>query len=1630
MLSKNNKQKQTNDTNVSINTFLSKKERHIYNIERDSQYAMLQQQLLTPKRYGDSITISMISHNSYIREEFHRNWPSLTIYDQQDEDHTPTPKNYKNIKNKLLSFKKFLTTKFNIKEGEIAYCHVICPSQTYPKYEDIIFNNTITECEKYFQNKEFVLQSCSTDGDNIDKGFLFIQKLFFQRLTQKLKVNKHYVEEHQSWLLKLFEDIIFLYREIYDRYKTSTLTNDSMMRIISAFIRLRTNKPTIQAIVESELFTKIKDTFLGLSTQSEDEFENETFDFINGVGSCRDFLDKFEMIKDSQLYKKLYKLSLYILSSSLFEKLGFTFSNMGYTVFEAEAIKKRHHLGANFILTLADTVIFLCERGFQIIKTGNFQHLYHSGSTYVEFFEIANKLKRQSHLLTNPEIHGFNESSFRAELDDNIEKGENIYKHSSKMSASEQRFVRNMVDDLLFIRCDLCTKRAAREHRKAPFSILLQGESNIGKSTITQIFYNQFARIKNLDSDPSFCYTRNPVANFWDGFVTSQWGLVLDDIAAIHPNKAPNGDPSLMELIQIINNVPFVPDQADLANKGRTPMKCKFVVATSNVKNLNAHNYFSHPSAVQRRLPFIITPIVKAEFATDDGSLDSNKTIFIDNKFPDYWHFKVEKVIPRKTTSNSKVANYEILLETDSIIDMLRWFNNAVKNFDENQDIVTESVNALRNIEICDNCFLPKDHCDCEIQTCDQVINDISFISKYFVRFMIAICSSFIFNFIDKLLYKYIWYQILKLNFWNFLSNKIKNNFTKQRIYNLGEKIKTSIGYPVVLGSIITIVGVAVTLSKYTNLFSKKQGGTSSTTGKAPDVTDDVRENVWYKNDFQLSSFDLTPNTLSSKNMTRDQFSLIVSKNLVFFRLFVETGKVRNSRAFCIVGQKYLTNNHNIPPFEGTRILEVISCNAKDGVNINLRIYISESQIVRDIENDILIITIPNLPPRKSILPYFTSEKLDIKTKGYYLYRESDGSLAYNNMNIIKRDNVKNLIISGFQGSLLYGTTATTTQLGDCGALLIGETVKGYILMGIHVLGSTFGKNVGAVHLTQEIIKKSLEEDMYTVQGGEPKISSQSAQRHVVSLHHKSVFRYLEQGTAAVHGSFTGFRPTHKSCVEISPMAHYLSQYGYKIKYGAPIMKGWEPWRIAAQDMVNPVIDIDHAIINKCVDTFSADILSQIPDLSGVHVYDDFTAINGAQGVAYVDKINRNTSAGNPWKKSKKYFMKSCPPKNGMDDPVDIDDEIKTNMDKIIDDYHNNKRAMPNFCAHLKDEAVSFKKIKMAKTRVFAGAPFDWSLIVRKYYLSAIRLIQNNRFIFESAPGTIAQSYEWTDTYNYITQFGVDRVVAGDYKAFDKRMSPVFILASFKILKNICIASGNFKSDDIKVLDGIAQDTAFPLMDFNGDLIQFYNSNPSGHPLTVIINGLCNSLYMRYAYYKLNPRKEVLSFKNNVSLLTYGDDNIMSVSNNIDWFTHTTIAEAFSKMGITYTMADKEAKSIPFINIKDASFLKRTWVYNEEIDAYLAPLDHDSIEKMLMVWTKSKSISYEEQAIAVISSAIREYFFYGKQTFRNKTAILKDLVRELDIEDWLHDGVFPSWSCLVDEFHSNTVRLKTKKLKA
>jgi hypothetical protein len=1456
--------------------------------------------------------------------------------------------------------------------------------------------------------------------------------------------------------VKLVEDILILVHGIM----TSTGRADVTMAVVT-FAKLRCQGSLLYATFNAKLFRRLDD-LLGLHMQSTNEYFSQ----------ARQMLDNYAKARDMPIVKKFHKFAMYALSLSLFEKAGISMDNLAYSRMEQECLKQKYHMGPDFFHCVLDTLLFVCERGYQCYISGSLAPFVHSGSRYEEWFDKASELKRKAAFLGNPEEMGFSYHSFVAEIDDAVDEGDQIVKYMSNGDKLESRYVKGMLDSLKMTRGLALSKRAAQKVRNSPFSVLIHGGSCVGKSTVKAILQSHFQKLFDKPAGDEYCYTRNPSDKNWSGFNSAMWCVILDDIAFLRPDAAPAGDPSVLEMLQIINFPPFVTAQADLPDKGRVPMRADLVLVTTNTLHLNADAYFACPLAVQRRFVISVTVAVKAEYRVDNGTfLDSSKVPpQFEGEYPNLWEFTVHKVIPAAGGGDRQMSRHEVIHKFTDINEFLVFFSKAAKVHRTTQKAIDASTGNFRDLEVCKVCMNSKARCVCAPIDLDSQADDVPAnaflwcLARFWAAFGVSYClwysifyllaaavcccrnvvmfHRFVRLFLRGMDYAaatpgqalYVYQQALTLRPTPQIMKRVGLaagliiawwKLSGYLVPKMDEPIVDTVVKPVIVtrrsdeGSVHKLpsedegedcVDAEATLVVQGNVLPDPVGIVPE-----PDV--DGRVNVWYKEDYETTTFDTSEATRSSLGLSHHQMEEIVARNCVFLKSRLENGKMRLARAVCVGGHTYVTDNHCFPDTD-TFQLTVIQASNVDGVVPNVTFVVDQRDIKRFPHQEIAFLCIRNLPPKKNITKYFHEPTFRGVHSGLYIMRNLEGG--------IKKMNVDNIhmqlaTVASLEEPLdvWWGSVPKDTCQGDCGAVLVTHSPVGFVILGIHLLGGKMNC-VGANPLTRPFVQRVLQElEPLCVQAGEPMLSAPTAPRTLVELHKKSPIRFIENGQAAVYGSFVGFRAATKSRVRATMLADALGKRGYKINAYPPVLQGYMPWRNGLLDMTNPVSKMNPAILRACADSYYNDIMRAIPaeELAKVKVYDVDVAINGAAGVAYVDKMKRTTSMGAPWNKSKKYCMTRGSPRNGLQDPADVNDEVMERVAHILNEYRAGRRVYPVFTGHLKDEALPKRKIDSQKTRIFTGSPIDWSIVVRMYYLSIIRLVQNNRYVFEAAVGTIAQSKEWNQMREYLVQHGTNQMVAGDYRAFDKTMSSLVILYSFHVM--ICIARmAGYSEEDLLVMQCIAEDTAFPLTDFNGDLIEFYGSNPSGHPLTVIINCFANSLYMRYAFATLYSVSMLCSFQTLVALMTYGDDNVMGVSKEAPQFNHVNIQHALGEVGITYTMPDKEAESVPYVSIDEVSFLKRTWRYDDELNCFVAPLEEASIEKMLMVGVSSKTVCAQTQAVDVVNSAVREYFWYGSSVFNDKREMLMEITEESGLQAYVTEATFPSWHHLKKEFNS------------
>jgi len=1536
-------------------------------------------------------------------------------------------------------------------------------------------------------------------GDK-EKNKKHLNKQSFDKITDILKT---VLSDKFDTEVKLIEDLMLL---IFGIQKANTKTD--VLIAIATFTKLRMVTPMSTTMLRNCISFAV-DTYLINQTQSADNF----FQAYREIASS--LVDNYSMVKNSPLVKKLHLFSTVVLGASIFDQIGMKVTNADMNRL-TNSLDSKMAMGAmDFTHLIIETVTFIVERGYQCVTMKSFQPLFHSGKTHELWYSEAQLLKERSNFLGNPEVHGFSEYEFRNELDTCIEKGESIVQFLATLGPMEKRYGSQLLGELRMIRATTMTKNDASKDRIEPMGIMIYGGSSVMKSAFATELYYQYAKTMNLPCDEEYRYVRNHNDPFWSGFKSSKVCVHMDDAAPYKPNAMMGVDPSVAELLQILNSVAFVTTQAELCDKGKIPFRARLVTVSTNTVDLNAFHYYNNELAIRRRLPLVVMLSPKPEYAKGP-MIDSSKVPHLEpGDYHDVWIIKVFKPVPQGNPADVALqrAKLELIKEYDNIYEFMAFFSKVSKiQYDIQLKAKRENTYA-GDIELCNNCYHPKKHCNC-VQSATMLkapqgaIVDLVAVTPRTFRIRLPHCNiiysvpqetvgmwdgkyyylhdvmalenppsvidNYLLNNSDELseiIQEYFrviqthnvsWYSrvicmgvesviqfILRYSFLRWMSMQLLNwDFLRSWILYLIYLISPTIqGVWYLLSlvaekrfsrpSILVKIGFATSLLGATWLIQKKFRDVFSNSSeeklpekqmmvqhsRVPQPLDEEYTNVWCDHDKKTTQFQFSEASKSWSRYEWDDVKRMLRHNLVnviiHFKV-LQNGEMvagyRQNKAVCLTSHVYLINRHAwIKDSE----LEFIFESQGGGVTSNIKVDSGCINMVEFPEYDLIMFEILSLPPRRNIINLFCEDNFSGRGEGMYLIRDMSGSVSTLQLDNIRVSDKTYVPQFDQEMAMAMAICERDTVNGECGSLMLCKAPGGICILGLHALGG-HRNMVQAPFITKSFLESALKSfPMSRVQGGTPQLKIGRHELVMGPLHSKAHVNW-EEGHAEVIGSNMGFRAKPKTSVQSSYVREAFEKRGYVLKHGAPDMKSWKPWHLALTEMVNTNNNVDIKCLKHCADNYVDQVVKHLPSdwKKMVHTMPEDVAINGVDGVAYIDAINKNTSAGAPINAGKRSVMT-------FDETTgkwSLTKELHEAVGRINDCYAKGERSVPIFKAHLKDEPVTFAKQESGKTRVFVGGPLAWVVAVRMHLLWFIRLAQNNRITFELGAGTVAQSVEWGHIYEYLCAFGQDRIVAGDFKSFDKKMGSAFILYAYYIIAQIAERAGSH-TDEIRSIMAIGEDTAFSFVDFDGDLIMFFGTNPSGHPLTVIINSLVNSLYMRYAYAKANPNgTDCSDFQDNVHLYTYGDDNIMGVSKMTPWFNHTAIQKEMSNIGVTYTMADKEAISVPYINIADTSFLKRKWRFDNDVGSWLCPLDHESIEKMLLIQVKSKILTTKAQAIAGMSSALKEYFFYGKEEFTAKRTMFLEVVEEMNLRAYVESWDFPDWETILHSFHAASER--------
>lgn len=325
--------------------------------------------------------------------------------------------------------------------------------------------------------------------------------------------------------------------------------------------------------------------------------------------------------------------------------------------------------------------------------------------------------------------------------------------------------------------------------------------------------------------------------------------------------------------------------------------------------------------------------------------------------------------------------------------------------------------------------------------------------------------------------------------------------------------------------------------------------------------------------------------------------------------------------------------------------------------------------------------------------------------------------------------------------------------------------------------------------------------------------------------------------------------------------------------------------------------------------------------------------------------------------------------------------ELKKELEQTLAFLSQRIRCEFIYNDNLKDETRPIEKVQSIKTRMFSGVSLILFILVRMYFGSFVDWLICNKIKNSIAVGINPYSTDW----HYITQLFSDKCdltnssfTAGDFSGFDTDGKREIYYAMLE-----CI---NDWYSDSEINNTIREMIFLELMQSihirGNSKYEWFNSLPSGHPLTVYVNSLYNLFALRYCWFRSNNNSyaSLMDFSLFIYPITYGDDNICAISSDAKESYDEFIIQGFMKeLGLTYTSDTKASFNSGFRNLSDISFLKRRFLFDSLHMIYVAPLSLVSILNMLK-WTK-KGINSIEITTTNVDGALRELSLHEKHVF-------------------------------------------------
>lgn len=1445
-----------------------------------------------------------------------------------------------------------------------------------------------------------------------------------------------------------------------------------------------------------------KSTVLILLEQMEAIFGSEFSDQAGGssLSDFRILLATWRESRNSELAQKLQKMFSMLVCFGVTDKIGLSFDKKSHDEF-FKTSGMSDLWAPDLVAQCLETCLLVWDKGCDFLATRDIRSIFSSG-----FAAAACDREHAAILAAVPNYIGgtlaklnITEADFDLRLMNLLDNTKAMHERAK---GPERHIMVQRLKDLEKAHASIAAYRRDSTMRLKPFGVSFCGKTGQGKTAALDALCNLALRLLGYPPDKRLITSVNGDDKYQSDVSTRHVIVKFDDVANTKSEKS-LCNPSTV-LIDCFNNDVKPVLKADLNEKGKVFWNCKLGIVTTNVQDLDAGYYSNEPSSVLRRIEMHVVQRIKPAFATTGRGLRMvNPAAFGGQVLVNAWDFDIVNYRPRDDRAGGDFDDYyvhtfadgETLTCRDITLDeLLRVFGERFRAHIDHQQAFIAASNSLFDEELCPHYSYQRICAKCHGAMANQVgerwaiqawINSFlvwirslvvgtplylraqeSYLTRPFLAtFLVSIgaaattmfpllAAGWLFSFSTYVSvstgifasFTSVYCAIAQFQYsvHQYISSLTLEGLRTKLVKTWRESTLAK------CASLMVFCYAVISLAAMWKSYYNKHGDVvDNGTGFSAPKPDVVPISDFWTAAQPLHQKQAAPVEL--KSMTKGQVHEAIFSQLGF-------GTFSNGVKNCVCDVLLVCTNHILVPYHITKLTGGFPTTLKVSfadpsiVGSSVSVKVSPLTVQRIGKSDLALMYIGAGGTRKNLLKYFPDRNVTdphhVVSELYRSERGDSGILTY-------ATDCKMWVNEEADERFLARTYVRPEKTfnGLCGAVLISERQVPQI-MGLHVKGVENGCNGVACCVTKGELEVALLA-MSSIPIVPPIVDAESTVLYVPSefgisfkneVHERSPCHWLPPDSNIVsYGAHDGVRRKPKSIVcptTISPLLETICNE--PPKHGpSPFLGTRKIWYDNLLPMTFPM-QLPHHFLNMAYIDRRDEILGFLTAnpslLQMVTPLDIVSACSGANEVRGVDRMPQNTSMGWPWCRPKCEFFIPLPPTDTCSSPLTLPPPMLDEIEVLRAILATKGRINAVFYACPKDEPT---KIGKEKVRVFAACPWYLSILVRQYYLPIARLYLAFPTMFESAVGVNAHGPEWRVLVDFMSGQGSERMVFGDYEAFDKKVGYLLAILPWKLWMDIAALAG-YDQESLYVMAALAEEICRPNYEFNGEVVGTDGTTPSGHNMTVFSNCEINCLYIRTAFYAIAAcqkdeisdtaqrashvcvstfsqasgeqlslaycseldSKPLLStlkgrFSKYVNLLTYGDDNGMSVSDDVPWFNHMSIAGFLAECGIKYTTAAKEMPTVPYGTIADLSFLKRGARYSAVLDTVVAPLELASIYKSLHCRLENKDVTDEEYNAAAIEGALLELFFHGDEVYGPRRDALQQVVDAAGLKPWL-----------------------------